>query len=99
MLIVAVTNHSTILNPNGCVIGTLGGLLTQSWLESFSILGAHQIVEYWVEGGRKEVEATGEVEEVLVERSPFVAVLEVNIAKPLDVEWNPGNEEENDNSN
>ena len=65
-------------------------------LESFAVLGTHQVVEYRVERGGEEVEAAGEVEEVLV-HSPEVLVLsEVHVAQSLEVERCPRDKEEND---
>ena len=64
-------------------------------LESFAVLGTHQVVEYRVERGGEEVEAAGEVEEVLV-HSPEVLVLsEVHVAQSLEVERCPRDKEEN----
>ena len=72
-----------------------GRLFAQRCLEGVSILGTHQIVENRVESGGEEVETAGEVEEIFVERSPRVALFEVNITKSLDVERCPGDEEKN----
>ena len=64
-------------------------------VEGLAVLGAHEVVEDRVEGGGEEVEAAGEVEEVLV-HSPEVLVLsEVHIAQALEVERCPGDKEEN----
>ena len=71
------------------------GPAEESPLESLAVLGAHQVVEDGVEGGGEEVEAAGEVEEVLV-HSPEVLVLsEVHVTQSLEVERCPRDKEEN----
>ena len=74
-------------------------VVAQSHLKGRSVLGAHEVVEDGVEGGGEEVEAAGEVEEVLVDGSECEAVLEVDIAQPLDVKRSPRDEEENHHGN
>ena len=92
---VAVTCHSSDYRCHCSVLVAGGRLFAQRCLEGVSILGTHQIVENRVESGGEEVETTGEVEEIFVERSPRVALFEVNITKSLDVERCPGDEEKN----
>ena len=67
--------------------------------ESISVLGAHEVVKDRVEGGGEEVEASGEVEEILVDSSVEWQVLEVDIAKTLEVERSPGDKEKNNHRN
>ena len=70
-------------------------LAEESPLESLAVLGTHEVVEDGVEGGGEEVEAAGEVEEVLV-HSPEVLVLsEVHVTQSLEVERCPRDKEEN----
>ena len=64
-------------------------------LESLPVLGAHQVVEDGVEGGGEEVEAAGEVEEVLVHRPEVLVLSEVHITQSLEVERCPRDKEEN----
>ena len=72
------------------------GLADKGPCVSFAVLGAHQVVEDGVEGGGEEVEAAGEVEEVLV-HSPEVLVLsEVHVTQTLEVERCPRDKEEDD---
>ena len=71
-------------------------LAEQCSLESLAVLCAHEVVEDGVEGGGEEVEAAGEVEEVLV-HSPEVLVLsEVHVTQSLEVERCPRDKEEDD---
>ena len=82
-----------------CVIcrsaGAIWGLADKGPCVSLAVLGAHQVVEDGVEGGGEEVEAAGEVEEVLV-HSPEVLVLsEVHVTQSLKVERCPRDKEEN----
>ena len=71
------------------------GLADEGPCVSLAVLCAHQVVEDGVEGGGEEVEAAGEVEEVLV-HSPEVLVLsEVHVTQSLKVERCPGDKEEN----
>ena len=69
-------------------------LAEQRSLESLPVLGAHQVVERRVEGGGEEVEAAGEVEEVLVHRPEVLVLPEVDVAQALEVERCPGDKEE-----
>ena len=83
-----------------CVIcrsaGAIWGLADKGPRVSLAVLGAHQVVEDRVEGGGEEVEAAGEVEEVLV-HSPEVLVLsEVHVTQSLKVERCPRDKEEDD---
>ena len=67
--------------------------------ESLSVLNTHHIVKQRIQCRRKIVEATGEVEENLVDGSEHLQVLEVDISKSLDVERRPRHEEKNNNGN
>ena len=67
--------------------------------ESISILCTHHIVENGIKCGGEEVEAAREVEEILIDGSVDGQVLEVDIAKALEVEGGPGDKEENNNRN
>jgi len=67
--------------------------------ESLSVLNTHHIVKKRIQRRRKIVEATGEVEENLVDGSEHLQVLEVDISKSLDVERRPRHEEKNNNGN
>ena len=62
--------------------------------EGLPVLAAHQVVEDRVEGGGEEVEAAGEVEEVLVDGAEGLVLPEVDVAEALEVEGEPGDEEE-----
>ena len=77
----------------------LRGRAEDNRLEGISVLGAHEVVEDRVEGGGEEVEAAREVEEILIDGSVDGQVLEVDIAKALEVEGGPGDKEENNNRN
>ena len=68
-------------------------------LESISILCTHHIVQHRIKCGREEVEAAREIEEILIDSSVEGQVLEVDIAKTLEVEGSPGDKEENNNRN
>ena len=68
-------------------------------LESISILCTHHIVKNRIECRGEEIEASGEVEEYLINCSVEGQVLEVDISKPLEVEWSPGDKEKNNNRN
>ena len=68
-------------------------------MEGVPVLGTHEIVEDRIESGGKEVETAREIEEILIEHSPAVVILEIDVAQSLDVEWSPGDEEEDNNSN
>ena len=74
-------------------------LAEQRSLESLPVLGAHQVVEHRVEGGGEEVEAAGEVEEVLVDRPEVLVLSEVHVTQPLEVKRRPGDKEENNHRN
>ena len=64
-------------------------------MEGLAVLGAHEVVEDRVEGGGEEVEASGEVEEVLVHRPEVLVLSEVHVAQSLEVERCPRDKEEN----
>ena len=51
------------------IFGTFRRDAEHNGFESISVLGAHEVVEDRVEGGGEEVEASGEVEEILVDSS------------------------------
>ena len=71
-------------------------LAEQCSLESLAVLGAHEVVEDGVEGGGEEVEAAGEVEEVLVHSPEVLALSEVHVTQSLKVERCPRDKEEDD---
>ena len=81
------------------ILGTFRRDAEDNRFESFSVLGAHKIVEDRVECGWEEVEAAREVEEILVDSSVEWQVLEVDIAKTLKVERSPWYKEENNYRN
>ena len=74
--------------------GAVPGLAEEHRLELLPVLGRHQVVEDRVEGGGEEVEAAGEVEEVLVDGAEGLVLPEVDVAEALEVEGEPGDEEE-----
>ena len=86
-----------------CVIcrsaGAIWGLADKGPRVSLAVLGAHQVVEDGVEGGGEEVEAAGEVEEVLVDRPEVLVLSEVHVTQPLEVKRRPGDKEENNHRN
>ena len=51
------------------IFGTFWRDAKDNSFESISVLGAHEVVKNRVEGGGEEVEASGEVEEILVDSS------------------------------
>ena len=63
--------------------------------EGLPVLAAHQVVQDGVEGGGEEVEAAGDVHEVLVECAVpgQVVVVVVVVGQPLHVEGSPRDEE------
>ena len=77
--------------------GPLGLDTEHNSLESISILCTHHIVKNRIECRGEEIEASGEVEEYLIDGSVEGQVLEVDIAKSLEVERSPGNKEKNNN--
>ena len=67
--------------------------------ESISILCTHHIVQNRIKCGGEKVEAAREIEEILIDSSVEGQVLEVDIAKTLEVEGSPGDKEQNNNRN
>ena len=72
------------------------GPAEQHRLELPAVPRRHQRVQDRVEGGGEEVEAAGEVEEVLVDCAEGLVLPEVDVAEALEVEGGPGDEEQDD---
>ena len=75
-------------------LGVLWGLAEHKGGKCVAVLDTHQVVEDGVEGGVEIIEEAREIHEILVDSPVDMVVPEIDIAKPLDMVWGPGDEEQ-----
>lgn len=73
----------------------LGLTTAESFAEGFSVTSRHDVVQDWIDGGRKIVEAAGNVIHLLVDLGVAGEIFTVDVEKSLSVERCPADEETN----